>query len=163
MARILIVRCAITPVRQSSTSNLQPGQRIWLIQATGTRFVRSFFNYQGFSPQVSHAGHSVPDVALIIPKRDPILCYESHASRENFDLAMFIGCWHELIHRAKTGFLFPIEEKDEDLERAVCKFVGINYIPGFPWVRVGESNRDRTLAYTDVSKELQFAVDWFNG
>ncbi len=140
--------------------------RIWSIQGTGTRFVKSFFHYLGFAPDFSHVGTFVPsDLALIIPKRHPYECYNSHVQRPNFDMAEFIGWWHTLIYKAahSDSMLFPIAAKNEVLEKAVCEFVGIPHTAGFPWVPVGSSGRDRSLqAHLAVVDELQFAVDWFD-
>ncbi len=126
--------------------------------------MQNFFNYQGLAPAYSHVGEYVSCDRLVIPKRHPYKCYESHAQKENFDLARFVGWWHELIFRSKTAFMFPIEEKDEGVEKAACKFVGVPYIEGFPWIRIGASDIDRgSKLHLRVVDELQFAVDWFNG
>jgi hypothetical protein len=103
---------------------------------------------------------------MVIPKRHPYDCYQSHVTKPGFDLSRFIGWWHEIIHRSKgpNAFLFPIAQKDEELEKAACDFVGIKWSKGFPWVPVGVSDRDRNARdYEHVADQLQFAVDWFNG
>jgi hypothetical protein len=129
--------------------------------------VRSFFNYQGFAPQLNHAGTPVPNgMLIVIPKRHPFDCYESMLARGNFDLAQFIGWWHELIFRAgqDNSFVFPIKEKDEQLEHDACEFVGIPHSPGFGWHPIGVSDRDRNKTnYQTLGRSLDFAVDWFNG
>jgi len=134
--------------------------RIWSIPGTGTRFVQSFFHYQGVAPEYFHAGSQIPDIRLVIPLRHPIDCYQTNVHRGNFDMAQFIGWWHELIFRAVDAFIFPIEQKREQIERSACEFVGIPYREGFPWVPVGTSEHDRDRP--DVP-ELAFAVDWFDG
>jgi len=139
--------------------------RIYSVPHTGTRFVQSFFNYQGFAPDLCHAGQSITDnLLLVIPQRHPYECYQSHCQKSGFDFARFIGWWHELIFRAENSesFLFPIEEKSEATERKACEFVDIPYAKGFPWVRVGASDREREAKdYLSVARHLQFAVDWY--
>ena len=138
--------------------------RVYSIPHTGTRFVLSFFKYQGFMPNYDHVGGTVADIALVIPKRHPYQCYESHSIKPGFDLGRFIGWWHELIWRAKQqdSIVFPIEQRSEETEQQVCEFVGIPWHGGFPWVPVGSSGRDRSSKrYLEVAEHLQFAVDWY--
>jgi len=135
--------------------------RVFSVQSTGTRFVLSFFKHHGFVPEYQHTGSSITDdVLLVIPQRDPIECYYSHASQ----LGRFVASWRELIFRAEhhESFLFPITKPDIELEKAACAFVDIPHRQGFAWEPVGMTERVCDPSqYPDVGKEMQFAVDWY--
>ena len=139
--------------------------RIYSIPHTGTRFVRAFFQYQGFAPEYVHAGSAITDdLLLVIPKRSPLDCYYSHASEPGFDLGRFVGWWHELIFRSQqeNAFAFPIAQKSEAVELAVCEFVDIPHLPGFDWQPVGATNGSKNPKdYPDVSIAMRFAMNWY--
>ena len=137
------------------------------IPHTGTRFVCEFLRYIGANYSRRHVGDKPHpnEKHLIVTVRNPHDVYLSHRYKNPPQtdaefLSLYKTYFAEIAN--KDVFYFPLDTKDRGkLLHELAQYAECPY-KSFPWVPVGETKRDRSLAVPDAMRQsLQQAHLWY--